>query len=344
MPTDDQKEMAAMTFDIADFDFDFDFEISDFYETLTDEEPLSEFNIDAQTPDSDPLVTPLEGGSADTFQTDTVVPLEILTAPESTTNDYEKPATDECELTFPKVRKLSASRWVPCAGPKPQREPSRWIPIAAPSDLAPSFAIPALPQYVYPDPQTVGLPFHYPSPPRVMPGHNFSAVTPPGRQTASLPIPGFMYGGVVPTLMPPPTGRYRRMTPINDMSIADQHQDKKRKRDATPVANYGADHESDSVVFSGRRPPKKLGRPRQYKQSKEQREKSRKPYDRRTQLPGKGVEKNYQVAESPVTTDSSREDSPEYILGASKQQEHDGDGLLRRSSRQSKPRFPDLQF
>ena len=343
MPTDDQKEMAAMTFDVADFDFDFDFEVSDVYNTLTNEQPLPEFNTDAQTPDPDSLVTPLEGGSADAFQTDTVAPLEIFTAPQSTTNEHEKSTTDECELTFPKVRKLSASRWVPCAGPKPQREPSRWVPIAAPSNLAPSFAIPALPQYVYPDPQTVGLPYHYPSPPRVMAGHNFSAVTPPGRQTASLPIPGFMYGGVVPTLMPPPTGRCRRMAPINDMSNADQHQGKKRKRDAIPVANHGADDESDSVVFSGRRPPKKLGRPRQYKKTEEQREKSRKRYDRRTQLPGKIVEKNHQVAESPVA-DSSREDSPEYILGASKQEEQDSTGLLRRSSRQSKPRFPDLQF
>ena len=345
MPTDDQQKVFAMTSGVSDFnfDFDFDFEIPDVYKSLTNEGALPEFNVDAQTPDLDSLVTPLEGGSADNFQTDTVAPLEIFTAPESTTNEHEKSTTDECELAIPKVRKLSASRWVPCAGPKPQHGPSRWFPIAAPSNLAPSFAIPALPQYVYPDPQAVGLPYHYPSPPRVMPGHNFSAVTPPGRQTASLPIPGFMYGGVVPTLMPPPTGRYRRMAPINDMSIADQHQGKKRKRDATPVANHGVDDESDSVVFSGRRPPKKLGRPRQYKQRDEQREKSRKRYQRRTQLPGNTVGKKDRIAESPVA-DSSREDSPEYILGASKQHEHDGDGLLRRSSRQSKPRFPDLQF
>ena len=336
MPTNDQQELFAMTSGVSDFgfDFNFDFETPDVYKTL---------DIDAQTPDLDSLVTPLEGGSADTFQTDTVAPLDIFNAPESTANEHETSTIGECELTFPKVRKLSASRWVPCAGPKPQREPSRWFPIAAPSNLAPSFAIPALPQYVYPDPQTVGLPYRYPSPPRVMPGHNFSAMTPPGRQTASLPIPGFMYGGVVPTLMPPPTGRYRRMAPINDMSIADQHQGQKRKRDATPVATHGPDDESDSVVFSGRRPPKKLGRARQCKQTQEQREKSRKRYDRRTQLPGRNGEKNHQIVESPVT-DSSREDSPEYILGASKQQEHEGDGLLRRSSRQSKPRFPELKF
>ncbi len=340
MPADDQQEVVAMTFDASDFDFDFDFEISDVYKTLTNAEPLPEFDINAQIPNPDSVVTPFEGGSADTFQTDTVTPLEIFTTPESTTIEHEKSTTDECELTFPKVRKLSASRWVPCAGPKPQREPSRWFPIAAPSNLAPSFAIPALPPHVYSDPQTVGLPYYYPSPSRLMPGHNFSAMTPPGRQIASLPIPGFMYGGVVPTLMPPPTGRYRR---VADKSIADQHQGKKRKRDATPIADPGVDDESDSVVFSGRRPPKKLGRPRQYKPTQEQREKSRKRYQRKEQLQGNDVEKDHQVAESPVA-DSSREDSPEYILGASKHQEHDRDGLLRRSSRQSKPRFPDLQF
>ena len=344
MQTVDQQEMFAMTSGISDFEFDFnfDFDIPEVYKTLTNEEPLPEFNIEAQTPDLNSLVTPLEGGSADTFQTDTVAPLDILTVPESTTYEHEKSTVDDCELPFPKVRKLSASRWVPCAGPKPQPEPSTWFPIAAPSNLAPSFAIPALPQYVYPDPQTVSLPYHYPSPPRVMPGHNFSAVTPPGRQTASLPVPGFMYGGVVPTLMPPPAGRYRRMAPVNNMSIADQHQGMKRKRDATPVASHGADDESDSVVFSGRRPPKKVRRPRQYKQKEEQLEKCRKRYERRQRLQGNNAQKNYQVVESPVS-DSSREDSPEYILGASKQ-EFDGDGLLRRSSRQSKPRFPDLQF
>lgn len=333
-----------MTSGVSDFEFDFDceFDIPEFYKTLTNEGPLPEFNIDAQTPDFDSLVTPLEGGSADTLQTDTVAPLEIFTAPEPTINEHEKSTIDECELTLPKVRKLSASRWVPCAGPKHQPEPSRWLPVAAPSDFAPSFAIPALPQYVYPDPQTVGLPYHYPSPPRVMPGHNFSAVTPPGRQTASLPVPGFMYGGVVPTLMPPPAGRYRRMAPVNDMSIADQRQGTKRKRDATPAAGHGANDESDSVIFSGRRPPKKVRRPRQYKQKEEQLDKCRKRYERRQRLPGNNVLKNRQVAESPVA-DSSREDSPEYILGASNQ-EFDGDGLLRRSSRQSKPRFPDLQF
>ena len=336
-------DVAAMTFDVADFDFDFSFEIPDVYRTLTSEEPLPEFNIDAQKPDPDSLVIPLEGGSADTFQKDTVAPLEIFTTPKSTTNERVESTTDECELTFPKVRKLSASRWVPCAGPKPQREPSRWFPVAAPSNLAPSFAIPALPQYVYPDPQTVGLPYHYPSPPRVMPGHNFSAVTPPGRQTASLPIPGFMYGGVVPTLMQPPTGRYRHMAPINDMSVADQPQTKKRKRDASPVADHGVDDESDSAIFSGRRPPKKIGRPRQYKSTQEQRQKSRKRYELSKKLQRNDMKKSHQVAESPVT-DSSRENSPEYVLGASKQQKHDGDGLLRRSSRQSKPRFPELQF
>lgn len=334
-------DVAAMTFDVADFDFDFDFEIADVYKTLTSKEPLPEFSIDAQTQDPDCVVTPLEGGSADIFQTDTVAPLEIFTAPESTINEHEKSAIDECALPLPKVRKLSASRWVPCAGPKPQREPSRWFPVAAPSNLAPSFAIPALPQYV--DPQTVGLPYHYPSPPRVMPGHNFSAVTPPGRQTASLPIPEFTYSGVVPTLMQPPIGRCRHMAPINDTSTAEQPQAKKRKRDAFPVADCEVDDESDSVIFSGRRPPKKVGRPRQYKSTEEQRKRSRKRYERSKKLHRNDMEKSHQVAESPVA-DSSRENSPEYVLGASKQQEHDGDGLLRRSSRQSKPRFPELQF
>lgn len=332
-----------MTFDVADFDFDFDFEIPDVYGTLTSGEALPELNIDAQTPDADSLVTPLEGGFADTFQIDTVAPLDIFTTPESTTNEHEKSTTDEYAQTFPKVRKLSASRWVPCAGPKPKREPSRWFPVAAPSNLAPSFAIPALPQYVYPDPQTVGLPYHYPSPARVMPGHNFSAVTPPGRQTASLPIPGFMYGGVVPTLMQPPTGRCRRMAPIDNMSVADQPQAKKRKRDTSPVADHSVDDESDSDIFSGRRPPKKVGRTRQYKSTEEQRERSRKRYERSKKLQGNNTTKSHQVADSPVA-DSSRETSPEYVLGASKQQENGGDGLLRRSSRQSKPRFPELQF
>ena len=332
-----------MTSDISDFDFDFDFEFFDVYKSLTNEDPLPDFDIDAQTPDPDSLVTPLEGGSADTFQADTVAPLEIFTAPESTTNERERSATDECDLAFPKVRKLSASRWVPCAGPKPKREPSKWFPIAAPSNVASSFAIPALPQHVYPDPQTVGLPYYYSSPPHLMPGHNFCTVTPPGRQTASLPVPGFMYGGVVPTLMPPPTGKYRRMAPINDMGNAEQHQGKKRKRDATPVADHGVDDESDSIVFSGRRPPKKLGRLRQYKQTEEQREKRRKRYERTKQLQGNVVKKSHQVAESPVA-DSSRENSPEYRLGAFKQQERDRNGQLRRSGRQSKPRFPDLQF
>lgn len=336
-------DVAAMTFDAADFDFDFEFEIPDFYGTLTSGDPLPEFNIDAQTPDPDSLVTPLEGSSADTFQIDTAAPFEIFTVPESATNEHEKSTIDECALPLPKVRKLSASRWVPCAVPKPQREPSRWFPVAAPSNLAPSFAIPALPQYVYPDPQTVGLPYHYPSPPRVMPGHNFSAVTPPGRQTASLPIPGVMYGGVVPTLMQPPTGRYRSMAPANNMSIAGQPQAKKRKRDASSVADHGVDDESDSAIFSGRRPPKKVGRSRQYKSTEVQRERSRKRYERSKKLQGNTAKKSHQVAENPVA-DSSRETSPEYILGASKQQEDNGDGLLRRSSRQSKPRFPELQF
>ena len=336
-------DVAAMTFDAADFDFDFDFEIPDVYGTLVSGEALPEFNIDAQTPDPNPLVTPLEDGSADTFQTDTAAPLEIFAAPGSTTNEREKSTTDECPLTFPKIRKLSASRWVPCAGPKPKREPSRWFPVAAPSNLAPSFAIPALPQYVYPDPQTVGLPYHYPSPAHVTPGHKFSAVTPPGRQIASLPVPGFMYGGVVPTIMQPPTGRCRRMAPINDMSVADQPQAKKRKRDESPVADHTVDDESDSAIFSGRRPPKKVGRTRQYKSTEKQRERSRKRYERSKQLQGNEAKKSHQVAESPVA-DSSRETSPEYVLGASNQQGHDGDGLLRRSSRQSKPRFPALQF
>ena len=344
MQTVDQQEMFTMPSGMSDFefDFDFDFDIPEVYKTLNNEEPLPEFSIDAQTPALDSLVTPLEGGSADTFQTDTVAPLDMLTAPESTTYEHEESTNDEREPTFPKVRKLSASRWVPCAGPKPQPEPSTWFPISAPSNFAPSFAIPALPHYVYPDPQTISLPYRYPSPPRVMPGHNFSAVTPPGRQTASLPVPGFMYGGVVPTLMPPPAGRYRRMAPIHDKSNADQHHGMKRKRDAAPVASYGADDESDSAVFSGRRPPKKVRRPRQYKQKEEQLEKCRKRYERRQQLQGNNVQKHRQIAESPVA-DSSRETSPEYILGASKQ-EFDGDGLLRRSGRQSKPRFPDLQF
>ena len=332
-----------MTFDAADFDFDFDFEIPDVYGTLASGEALPEFNIDDQTPDADSWVTPLEGGSADTFQTDTVAPLDIFTPPESTTNEHDKSTTDECALTFPKVRKLSASRWVPCAGPKPKREPSRWLPVAAPSNLAPSFAIPALPQYVYPDPQTVGLPYHYRSPARVMPGHNFSAVTPPGRQTASLPIPEFIYGGVVPTLMQPPKGRCRRMAPIDNMSIADQPQAKKRKRDVSPVADHRVDDESDSAIFSGRRPPKKVGRTRQYKSTEEQRERSRKRYERSKKLQGNNTKKSHQVADSPVA-DSSRETSPEYVLGASKQQENVGDGLLRRSSRPSKPRFSELQF
>ena len=344
MQTADLQEAFAMTSGISDFEFDFnfDFDIPDVYKTIIDEGPLPEFNIDAQTPDLDSLITPLDGSSADAFQTDTVAPLGSLTAPQSTTTEHEKSPTDECGLTFPKVRKLSASRWVPCAAPESQREPSKWLPIAAPSNLAPSFAIPALPQYVYPDPQTVGLAYHYPSPSRVMPGNNFSAMTPPGRQTASLPIPGFMHGGVVPTLMPPPTGRSRRMAPGNDMRIADLHQGKKRKRDTTPVANHGIDDESDSAIFSGRRPPKKLRRPRQYKQKEEQLEKCRERSERRQQLQGNNVQKKHQVAESPIA-DSSREESPEYILGASRQ-EYDGNGLLRRSSRQSKPRFPDLQF
>ena len=336
-------DVAAMTLGTSDFDFDFDFEIPDVYGTLTGGEPLPGFNIDAQTLDPDCLVTPLEGGSADTFQIDTAAPFDIFNAPESATNKHETSTIDECALPLPKVRKLSASRWVPCAVPKPQCEPSRWVPVAAPSNLAPSFAIPALPQYVYPDPQTVGLPYHYPSPPRAIPGHNFSAVTPPGRQTASLPIPGFMYGSVVPTLMQPPTGRYRRMTPINDMSVADQSRAKKRKRDASPVVDNGSDDESDSAIFSGRRPPKMIGRSRQYKSTEAQRERSRKRYERSKKLQGNTAKKSHQVAENPVT-DSSRETSPEYVLGVSKQQEHNGDGLLRRSSRQSKPRFPELQF
>ena len=335
-------DVTAITFGAAEFDFDFDFEIPNIYGTLTCGEPLPEFNIDAQTLDPDSLVTPLEGGSADAFQIDTAAPFEIFNAPGSATNEHEKSTIDECVLPLPKVRKLSASRWVPCAVPKPQCEPSRWFPVAAPSNLAPSFAIPALPQYVYPDPQKFGLPYHYPSPPRVMPGHNFSAVTPPGRQTASLPIPGFMYSGVVPNLMKPRKGRYRHMDPVNDISIAGQPQAKKQKRDASPVADHDVDHESDSAIFSGRRPPKKVGRSRQYKSTEVQRERSRKRYKQSKKLQENTAKKSHQVAERAVA-DSSRETSPEYVLGASKQ-EHNEDGLLRRSSRQSKPRFPELQF
>ena len=357
-----QPESIDILSDLSDFDFSFEMGIDlDVYDPFVNAEPLPNFNLDPETPEPESAVNSLECNFTNTMQTETVDPFDLFTV--------FKPTTDvNYELPPQKVRKPSASRWVPCAPPpEPQLEPSRWVPIAAPcSNLVPSFAVPTLPQYYYPDPETFGLPYYLPSPHTALPLQNFRSITPPGRQISSLPMPSNVPGTSATTFIPPPPGRFQGMAPVANMTGPDLQQGKKRKQATAPV-DEDKDIEAEAAIFSGRRPPKKLGRPYACQQTKERREKNKRraadyhrrkndpvykakcaqwtkeSAERKRQRDAKAAAKTEEVPDSPAT-DTTQAESPEYVLGGSSQPFNDGDGMLRRSSRQSKPRFPNLEF
>ncbi|KAL2038261.1 hypothetical protein N7G274_008910 [Stereocaulon virgatum] len=312
----------------------------------------------------------------------------ISTSPDFSFDGFAalEPSMDELAMTPAKERKLSASRWAPCTPPpQPQWEPSQWVPIVPQSELSGRPIINS-----YPDPeqlfgaqqtQYASLPYFAQPRPGNNPFHNFSQITPPGRQLSSINYPMFTPGNVLP-LGPPPKGKSRQGKPCVDLkesalSPLSIQPGQKRKRPALMSLPGGSPaHDSDSSLSSAppspsssitnARPPageKKKGRPYVYKQTKETIERnarrkadyhkrkhdpaymakmnrwSREYYQRRRYGRGRTTEKARQAEEV-----DEGEESEEYVFGRLALKSPGEEVGLRRSSRQPKPIFANLEF
>ena len=315
----------------------------------------------------------------------------ISTSPDFSFDGFAalEPTMDELAMTPSKERKLSASRWAPCTPPpQPQREPSRWVPMVPQSELSGRPIINSYPDpeqlFGVPQTQYASLPYFTQPPPSNNLFHNFSQITPPGRQISSINYPMFTPGNVLP-LGPPPKGRSRQVKPCVDLkesalSPGTMQPGQKRKRPALmSLPGESRAHDSDSSLSStpsspsspsssitNARPPageKKKGRPYVYKQTKETIDRntrrkadyhkrkhdpaymakmnqwSREYYQRRRYGRGKKAEKTRQAEE----VDES-EESAEYVFGSSASKTPGEEVGLRRSSRQPKPIFANLEF